>query len=83
MIRAPEPGSRGTYGTIACLGVFPEYRRRGVATMLIVDALRLFKMHGCRYAYVGTPERNIKAIRLYEKLGFEPIFRIHLYEREI
>ena len=51
--------------------------------MLIVDALRLFKMHGCRYAYVGTPERNIKAIRLYEKLGFEPIFRIHFYEREI
>jgi GNAT superfamily N-acetyltransferase len=79
----PEPGSRGPYGTIGGLGVFPEYRRRGIATALIGDTLRLFKMHGCRYAYVGTPERNIKAIRLYEKLGFEPIFRIHFYEKEI
>jgi len=63
--------------------VFPEYRRRGVATALIGDALRLFKMHGCRYAYVGTPERNIKAIRLYERLGFGPISRIHFYEKKI
>jgi len=35
----PEPGSKGTYGTIGCLGVFPEYRRRGVATMFISDTL--------------------------------------------
>ena len=79
----PEPGSRGPYGTIGCLGVFPEYRGRGIATSLIGDALWLFKRHGCRYAYVGTPERNIKAISLYEKLGFEPIFRIHFYEKKI
>ena len=79
----PEPRSRGPYGTIGCLGVFPEYRRRGIATRLVSDTLWLFKGHGCRYVYVGTPERNIKAIRLYEKLGFEPIFRIHFYEKKI
>ena len=79
----PEPESRGPYATIGCLGVFPEHRRRGIASALIGDALRLFKAHGCRHAYVGTPERNIKAIRLYEKLGFRPIFKIHIYEKEI
>jgi ribosomal protein S18 acetylase RimI-like enzyme len=78
----PEPGSRGPYATIGCLGVFPEHRRRGIAFALIGDALRLFKAHGCRHAYVGTPERNIKAISLYEKLGFRPIFKIHIYEKE-
>ena len=78
----PEPGSRGPYATIGCLGVFPEYRRRGIASAFIGDALRLFKANGCKYAYVGTPERNIKAIRLYEKLGFKPIFKIHVYEKE-
>ena len=79
----PIPGSRMSYGTIGCLGVFPEYRRRGIASGLVSDALWLFKRHGCRYAYVGTPERNIKAIKLYEKLGFEPIFRIHFYEKKL
>ena len=79
----PEPGSREPYCTIGCLGVFPEYRRRRIATKLVSDALLLFKRHGCRYAYVGTSERNIKAIRLYEKMGFEPIFRIHFYEKKI
>jgi len=42
-----------------------------------------FSFSRCRYEYVGTPERNIKAIRLYEMLGFGPIFRIHFYEKEI
>jgi ribosomal protein S18 acetylase RimI-like enzyme len=79
----PESGSRGPYGTLGCLGVFPEYRGRGATTMLISDTLQLFKAQGCRYAYVGTPERNIKAIRLYESLSFEPIFKIHFYEEEI
>jgi len=79
----PEPGSRVPYGTIGCLGVFPEYRRRGIATKLVNDALRLFKEHGSKYAYVGTPERNIKAIRLYEKLGLKPIFKIHFYKKQI
>ena len=79
----PEPGSRGAYGTIGCLGVFPEYRRRGIATALVLDALGLLKARGCEYAYVGTPERNSKAIGLYEGLGFRPIFRIRFYERDI
>jgi ribosomal protein S18 acetylase RimI-like enzyme len=79
----PEPGSRRPHGTIGCLGVFPEYRRRGIATKLVDDTLWRLKGHGCRYAYVGTPKRNYKAIRLYEKLGFTPIFKIYFFVKQI
>jgi len=62
------------HGVIAELGVFPEYRRMGIAQLLITDAFKSIKRHGYRYALVGTPKTNTPALNLYTKQGFVPVF---------
>lgn len=71
------------FGLIGILGVFPEYRRRGIGYYLINHALTQFKGEGLRYAYVGTSEFNHKALRAYEKAGFRPLFRQINYEKNL
>jgi ribosomal protein S18 acetylase RimI-like enzyme len=62
------------HGVIAELGVFPEYRRMGIAQLLITDVFKSFKKHGCHCALVGTPKANTPALNVYTKLGFVPVF---------
>lgn len=70
----PKTKYQPAHGVIAELGVFPEYRRMGIAQLLITDAFKSFKRHGCRYVLVGTPKINTPALNLYNKLGFVPVF---------
>ncbi len=76
-----EEEHRPRFGLIAILGVFPEYRGRGIGYSLVAHALDEFKEHGCRYSYVGTPRNDRNALRVYEKAGFRPIFNISFYEK--
>ena len=71
------------FGLIGILGVFPEYRRQGIGYYLIDHALAQFRGEGLRYAYVGTSDRNYKALRAYEKAGFRPLFRQINYEKNL
>jgi ribosomal protein S18 acetylase RimI-like enzyme len=61
-------------GVIAELGAFPEYRRKGIATILTAEIFKVFKKHKCSYSLVGTPKTNNPAIRLYTKMGYTPTF---------
>lgn len=79
----PDDPYRPRFGLIGQLGVFPEYRRRGIGLSLVMDSLNILKKQGCDYAYVGTPQSNHAAIRLYEKIGFRPIFKIRFYEKKV
>ncbi len=72
---------RPRFCLIGQLGVLPKYRRRGIGLSLVMDSLNALKEHDCEYVYVGTPQSNHNAIRLYEKVGFHPIFKISLYEK--
>jgi len=78
-----EESNRPRYGVIAILGVLPEYRRRGVGSSLSRLILSRYKERKCEYAYLGTPRINHKAIRLYEGLGFKPIFYVYRYEKRL
>ena len=78
-----EEEYRPRYGVISIVGVLPEYRRRGFGSSLSALLISRFRERDCEYAYVGTPRSNQKAIKLYEKLGFRPIFYINFYERMI
>lgn len=78
-----ESEYRPSHGVIAELGIFPEFRRQGIAYSLIGEIHECFKSHGCRYSYVGTPKPNEAAIRLYRKAGYKPIFQIVNFEKEI
>ena len=74
-----EHENRPRFGLIAILGVIPEYRRMGIGSWLVCDALNKFKRRGCNHGYVGTPQANMKGIRLYEKNWFKPIFYTNHY----
>ena len=58
-------------GYIAMLSVEPEYRRRGIAQDLVMQALLVMKEAGCYMATLETEVINVKATSLYTKLGFQ------------
>jgi len=61
-------------GIIAELGIFPEFRRKGIALSLIANIFECFRRHECNYSLVGTPKANKPALRLYSKAGYIPTF---------
>ena len=63
--------SRG-HNMICCLGVSPDYRRRGIASMLMDEALRSLDRTGeisvCTFR--AEDEKGVAPRALYEKYGF-------------
>jgi mycothiol synthase len=56
------------------IGVLPHARGRGLATAVIVAAMRAAAGEGCLSAGLGVDSENITgAMRLYEKLGFSTV----------
>lgn len=70
-------------GIIGPVGVLPEYRRRGIGEAVVLGVMDVLRRDGCVYAYLGTNVDNLKAIALYEKLGFEAIFHTVRFEKTI
>ncbi len=54
------------------IAVEPDYRRRGIATLLLERAFELTTGEGRRGYTLEVRVSNAEAIRLYERLGFEP-----------
>ena len=79
----PKDKYRPSYGVIGLIGVFPEFRRRGIAYALIAEMHKCFRKHGCRYAYVGTPKTNKNAISLYKKVGYKTVFELINFEKQL
>jgi len=63
-------GRAGPISYLQRLAVHPESQRRGVATLLVNDALRWATRRGARTMLVNTQEQNHPAVALYERLGF-------------
>jgi GNAT superfamily N-acetyltransferase len=53
----------------------PEHRKKGHGTALLSAMLGWAREKGARYAYLGVVERNSPARRLYDKLGFQEVYR--------
>lgn len=65
---------------IANLAVHPEYRRRGVAELLMVEAEARARDFGCKWAVLHVDERNVAGRRLYGKLGYRAVSRQSWWE---
>lgn len=63
--------SDGADGKIDLVGVSPNARGREVGLCLVAAALRRFRQGGLRGAEVLTQGRNVAALRLYGKAGFQ------------
>ena len=67
-------------GAISALMVAPEFRRRGIATGIMAEARDYFRRQGVKYYTFFTSVANADAIRLYKKLGMEPLHTSFLGE---
>jgi [ribosomal protein S18]-alanine N-acetyltransferase len=52
------------------LAVMPEFRRRGIAGLLMEDLIRLLRVDGVENIYLEVRASNVAAGRLYERSGF-------------
>lgn len=57
---------------ITAVEVGQSHRRRGLATHLLVAALKLAYADGSGHVYLQTEDANVVARRLYERAGFVP-----------
>ncbi|MCM3764360.1 GNAT family N-acetyltransferase [Neobacillus niacini] len=52
-------------------GVVPEYRGKGVSRRLMEETLKIYQQEGVEVATLEAIKENERAIRLYEKYGYE------------
>jgi ribosomal-protein-alanine N-acetyltransferase len=53
------------------LAVHPDFRRHGVATILMNEAMRELKKKGCVFMYLKVRVSNTDAQKFYEHFGFK------------
>ncbi len=53
------------------LAVHPDFRRQGVATILMHEAKRQLKQRGCVFIYLKVRQSNLSAKAFYEQFGFK------------
>jgi mycothiol synthase len=64
-------------GSIQNLGVTPTHRGRKLGVALMYQALSGFRSVGMRRAYLEVTARNVDAIRLYQRLGFQKVRTVY------
>jgi mycothiol synthase len=71
-----------TFGWVAVLGTRPPWRRRGLATALLLHSFRDFRARGATRVGLGVDGENTTgAVRLYESVGMHVARRSDVYER--
>ena len=72
------------FGWIHVLGVRPAWRRRGLATALLLHSFRDFKQRGATRVGLGVDGENTTgAVRLYERVGMRQVRRDDTYEKTL
>ncbi len=69
----------GEEAELVSIAVAPGERRRGVGEALLRAMLRRLRRAGLASCRLSVRTTNTGAIRLYEKLGFQPVRRIRNY----
>ena len=67
---------------IASLATHTEFRRRGIAKQLLVEALDNAYSEGARTAFLEVRATNEAARRMYQKFGFEEVGRRERYYKD-
>lgn len=64
---------RGAAGWVGGMGTVPSQRGRGMGERVLLAGIEAARGRGCRTVWLEVIEGNVPAIRLYGKLGFEPV----------
>jgi mycothiol synthase len=71
-------------GWINQLGTRRPWRKQGIATALLLASMQAFRAAGLEYATLGVDTENpTGALRIYERLGFEPVKRFIAYHKHL
>ncbi|UCD26346.1 MAG: GNAT family N-acetyltransferase [Candidatus Bathyarchaeota archaeon] len=71
-------------GFILTIGVLKRYRRTGIGTQLMLQALESLKAKGMAKAILDVDDLNpTKAIKLYAKVGFKVVKKYSIYEKNL
>ncbi|MDQ6942067.1 MAG: GNAT family N-acetyltransferase [Candidatus Eremiobacteraeota bacterium] len=73
---------RGERAWIGGFGVVPEFRGRGLAQRYLDETLALVRASGATSVELEVLVDNARAIRLYERAGFERIDEVIVWTRE-
>jgi ribosomal protein S18 acetylase RimI-like enzyme len=85
LFRGMIPGGSKTGGRTSGLVHFevdPAHRRRGYAVFLLSEAFRQFQRQGILTVETQTPETNIPAVNLYQKMKFEHVGGGGIFRKE-
>jgi len=66
-------------GHITTLGVAPEYRRRGLARLILHEIERSFSARGVTTVRLEVRTQNFAAQKLYEQIGYVTVQRMSHY----
>jgi ribosomal-protein-alanine N-acetyltransferase len=66
-------------GHITTVGLAPEYRRRGLARLILQEIERSFIARGVTTVRLEVRTQNVAAQKLYEHLGFSTVQRMSQY----
>lgn len=74
LLRQPPRSAR-----LFSLGVAASHRGRGIATHLVVQAIGAARKHGAPALRLEVKQRNHRARRIYQRLGFEVLMPLPEY----
>lgn len=63
------------YGYMHAFRVREAYRNCGIGTQLVRQAERAMRMRGCERSTLAVVIENLRALKLYERLGYEIVGR--------
>jgi putative acetyltransferase len=66
-----QEGRASHVATLSTLAVAPEAKRTGIAQAMVMDAIDRLRSEGILRVELTVESDNPRAIRFYEKLGFE------------
>jgi ribosomal protein S18 acetylase RimI-like enzyme len=84
-------GEVGLKSSTECLYIYnfiimPEHRQKGFGKLMIAEIAKLAKQKNCNKLKLMVEERNLPAVRLYEKTGFVFVGhkeKLRVYERKL
>jgi len=69
-------------GHVVSIAVLPEYRKRGIGTSLMLQAMKEMRNYGMKECYLEVRVSNQTAKNLYRKIGFKEVKTIQGYYRD-
>ena len=70
-------------GLFEPVGTHPHFQRQGLARAVMLEGMRRLSQAGMKQAIVSTFEDNQAAIKLYESMGFQTVYRLGTYEKDV